>query len=145
MKLPLLLVACATETAASLVTDLAVSGYRVRFAASGMELLKIARRLRPDLIVLDPHLPDLANVCENLDRIPWTSTIPRILLTERRRNSAEAIPTVGTSSGLLGSSLDLEELMRQVEEILGVAPSPPTEWVAPWLGGERRGSESWRS
>lgn len=137
MKSPLLLVACATEAAASLATDLAVSGYRIRFAASGMELLKAARRLRPDLIVLDPELPDITTVGHNLNGIPWTRTIPRILLTSRREISIRKVPSGGFPDELRVSPFDAEELIRRVEEILGVAAVPPVERGPRRLAGEQ--------
>lgn len=127
MKSPLLLVACATEIVASISTDFAVAGYRVRFAASGVDLLKYARRLRPDLIVLDPNLPDLARVYENLKQTPWTDTIPRILLGGRSETPSEAVPIGGKRSGLPGSSFDSEELLRRIEETLGVTSSSPAK------------------
>jgi DNA-binding response OmpR family regulator len=59
------------------------AGFDVETAASGMEALHHARRLLPDLIVLDVLLPDLdgMSVCEILRRQPSTGDIPVIMHT----------------------------------------------------------------
>jgi DNA-binding response OmpR family regulator len=142
MKSPLLLVACATEIVASISTDFAVAGFRVRFAASGMDLLKYARRLRPDLIVLDPNLPDLANVCENLNQTPWTNSIPLILLEARPEASSEAVPFGGR---LFGSLFDSEELIRRIKETLGVTSFSLSKAASGRMPRRVPEAKSWRS
>ena len=98
MKSRLLLVACATDLLPSLSTNLAETGCRVRFATSGLELLKKARRRLPDLIVLDATLPDMdvTTVCEILSRLPSTATVPRLLLAARKCTFSEALPISGS-------------------------------------------------
>jgi CheY-like chemotaxis protein len=47
---------------------LELEGFRVSLAANGAEGLAMAKRLRPDLIVLDLHLPDMGGI-ELLERL----------------------------------------------------------------------------
>ena len=47
------------DLALGLRMNLEVEGHRVSVAATGAEGLRLARELRPDLLVLDLMLPDL--------------------------------------------------------------------------------------
>ena len=64
------------------------SGVRLLTAANGREGLEIARRERPDLILLDSHLPDLSGdeVLAALQADPATDAIPVVVV------SADALP-----------------------------------------------------
>jgi two-component system alkaline phosphatase synthesis response regulator PhoP len=127
MKSRLLLVACAPDLPPSLSTNLAATGCRVRFATSGLELLKKARRRLPDLIVLDATLPDMdvTTVCEILSRLPSTATVPRLLLAARKCAFSEALPISGSPGDRPAPPFNSEELKRRVHEMLGAVAHPP--------------------
>ena len=57
-------------------------GFRVETASNGLEAVEVARRLRPELVVLDLMLPDLSGfeVCRRLRR---ESSVPIIMLTAK--------------------------------------------------------------
>lgn len=59
------------------------TGWTVFTATNGVDALKRAQRLRPDLILLDLMLPGLDGfaVCEQLRESPTTRAIPVLLLT----------------------------------------------------------------
>ncbi len=59
------------------------AGFSIGTATNGIDALKKARSLGPDLILLDLMLPDLDgfSVCEILRRDPATASTPIILLT----------------------------------------------------------------
>ena len=59
------------------------AGYTVGTAANGVEAIKKARSLAPDLILLDVMMPELDGfaVCEILRRDSDTATIPIMMLT----------------------------------------------------------------
>jgi signal transduction histidine kinase len=65
---------------------------RVRFALDGAEGLALARRARPDLILLDLMMPGLDGyaVCEALQRDPTLRDIPVIVITARTDPDSEA-------------------------------------------------------
>lgn len=58
-------------------------GFSVGTARDGIEALKKARSIRPDLILLDLLLPEMDGlaVCEILRRGPDTASVPIIILT----------------------------------------------------------------
>jgi len=63
--------------------NLKKEGYALATASDGIEALKKAHSIRPDLILLDLMLPELDGfaVCEILRRDPKTAAIPIIILT----------------------------------------------------------------
>jgi two-component system, OmpR family, alkaline phosphatase synthesis response regulator PhoP len=69
--------------------NLSKDGYRVTCVASGEEALKAARKVPPDLIVLDLMLPavDGLEVCRRLKGDSKTRDIPIIMLTAKSEES----------------------------------------------------------
>ena len=70
-------------------------GYHVVPVASGAEALAAARRIPPDVVLLDVILPDLGGV-EVCRRLRQETAVPIIMLTARR---AEAEKIVGLDAG----------------------------------------------
>jgi len=64
---------------------LELSNYKVETAANGAEGVKIARELKPDLIICDIMMPEMDGymVLDHLGKDPLTSTIPFIFLTAK--------------------------------------------------------------
>src|SRR5579864_1498702 len=63
--------------------NLKKAGFAIGTAFNGVEALKKARSIAPDLILLDLMLPELDGfaVCEILRRDPATASIPIIMVT----------------------------------------------------------------
>ncbi len=63
-------------------------------AATGLEALKLATRLHPDLILLDIEMPEMTGIeaCRLLKANPVTAKIPVVIITatDRREESARA-------------------------------------------------------
>jgi len=59
------------------------SGFSIVTATNGLEALKKARSLLPDLILLDLMLPEMDGfvVCETLRKDPATSAVPILILS----------------------------------------------------------------
>jgi DNA-binding response OmpR family regulator len=59
------------------------AGFSIGTATDGIQAIKKARSLLPDLILLDVMLPELDGfaVCETLRRDPKTASIPVIMVT----------------------------------------------------------------
>ena len=83
MRKKLLIVEDNTELLELLRLSFKQAGFVVCTAATGVEALKKARTLSPDLILLDLVLPELDGfaVCETLRRSGETAQIPIIMLT----------------------------------------------------------------
>jgi CheY-like chemotaxis protein len=75
-------------------------GLTVVLASDGPLGLKLAQRLRPDLIVLDMQMPGMNGfqVCQNLKRVKSTTHIPIIMFT--RHDDPEMV-TLGLQSGVM--------------------------------------------
>ena len=67
-------------------------GYRILFATSGAQALRLALRAKPDLILLDVLMPDMDGfqVFEQLKASPETQEIPVIFITTARDSDEEA-------------------------------------------------------
>ncbi|HEU5072056.1 MAG TPA: response regulator transcription factor [Verrucomicrobiae bacterium] len=61
------------------------AGYEVATAGDGAEALNKARRIQPNLVILDVMMPEIdgMEVCKLLRRDPATSSIPIIMLTAK--------------------------------------------------------------
>jgi len=61
------------------------AGYEVSTAADGAEALNKARRIQPNLVILDVMMPEIdgMEVCKLMRRDPATSGIPIIMLTAK--------------------------------------------------------------
>jgi DNA-binding response OmpR family regulator len=83
MRKKLLIVEDNTELLELLRLGFKQAGFAVSTASNGMDALKKARTVMPDLILLDLVLPELDGfaVCEALRRRAETSRIPIIMLT----------------------------------------------------------------
>ena len=83
MRKKLLIVEDNTELLELLRLGFKQAGFSVHTAATGLEALKKARAMSPDLILLDLVLPELDGfaVCEALRRDAETAAIPIIMLT----------------------------------------------------------------
>lgn len=83
MRKKILVVDDNTESVELLRFNLKNAGFRIGTAVNGVEALKKARTLLPDLILLDLMMPELDGfaVCEILRRDSATASIPVIMLT----------------------------------------------------------------
>lgn len=65
--------------------SLSDEGYEVLTAYDGVEALAVARRHRPDLVILDISMPRLdgLQVCHRLRRDPTLAAVPILFLTVR--------------------------------------------------------------
>jgi DNA-binding response OmpR family regulator len=102
-------------------TTLDDAEYCIIEAADGTTALELARRQRPDLLVLDWMMPGLngIDVAQALRQDPVTAHIPIIMLTARgQETDKERGHSLGTSAYLVKPFSPLE-LLRKVEELLG--------------------------
>ncbi len=105
---------------------LAREGYRVLVAYDGRDALTLARRERPDLIVLDLMLPEVSgwDVCRTLRA---ESTVPIIMLTARDDTGRRPPPAPGSAAPVLRHGdleIDLERhVVRRGGQPVSLTPS----------------------
>lgn len=108
-------------------------GYRVSSAFDGEDGLKQARKLRPDLIILDIMMPimDGYEVCEALKADPETATIPVLILSAvvntpaggGRGTVRERLQGLDLGAeDFVSKPIKVRELLQRVERLF--APTP---------------------
>jgi CheY-like chemotaxis protein len=97
------------------------SGYLVYEAADGSQALSSARDLRPDLIILDLHMPGLDGfgVIEAIRRDAQLAATPVMALTaSAMQGDREHALALGFTS-YLAKPIHLSSLRKEVERLLG--------------------------
>ena len=100
--------------------NLKQAGHSVGTASNGVDAIKKARSLEPDLIVLDVMMPELDGfaVCEILRRDSSTATVPILMLTAL---SSELGRLAGLGSGaseFITKPFSPRVLVQRIEELL---------------------------
>ena len=92
-------------------------GYRVETAADGQEALDKARRLRPDLVVLDLMMPRLdgLEVCRRLRK---ESNVPVIMLTARTEDVDKIVGLELGADDYVTKPFNPRELVARVKAVL---------------------------
>jgi DNA-binding response OmpR family regulator len=92
-------------------------GYRVEIAATGTEAIAMARRLRPDAIVLDVMLPgvDGLQVCRTLRA---ESTVPILLLSAKGEEIDRVVGLELGADDYLAKPFAMRELLARVRAML---------------------------
>ena len=103
---------------------LAGEGFRAVPAASGEEGLRLARELRPDLILLDVLMPSADGwaVLSQLKADPLLADIPVVMISV---TSEKALGFAVGAADYLVKPVDRESLMRTVEKYLGLSSDHP--------------------
>jgi hypothetical protein len=81
----ILLVAHEADVVQSIPITLRLAGHRVLLAGTGLEAIKHAGNLLPDLILADTALPDMdgPTVIDIMRRLPSTETVPSMVIQPR--------------------------------------------------------------
>jgi two-component system phosphate regulon response regulator PhoB len=96
------------------------TGYEVYSGTDGLEVLDIARRVMPDLIIIDVYLPvlngdDVAKILKKDDELKH---IPIILISATTQTLDERARDSG-ADGYIIKPFEPEELIAMVEKTLG--------------------------
>lgn len=105
--------------------NLRKAGFSVGTSTDGLDALKKARTLSPDLILLDVMLPGLDGfgVCEILRRDAATASVPIIILTAL---SSQLSRVTGLDSGAddyITKPFSPKMLLERIQQCLGSPPS----------------------
>jgi DNA-binding NarL/FixJ family response regulator len=117
----------------SLINDtLEEAGYNVLVALEGRQALTIARRIRPDMILLDALMPQMDGfeTCRELKRIPSLSSIPVIFMTglSDTRDIVQGLSAGGVD--YLTKPINTEELVARMQVHLNNARLTSHAWQA---------------
>lgn len=113
------------EDAANLLrfvnVNLSVEGYRVLGADSGRKGLELARRVAPDLIVLDLMIPQMGGweLLARLKSHPDLHLVPVVILTASANAEEEARARRMGAVDYLIKPLSAAELVRRIKRALG--------------------------
>jgi DNA-binding response OmpR family regulator/nitrogen-specific signal transduction histidine kinase len=116
------------DTAGLLSATMRQIGFTPLVAADGYEALALARRYRPDLILLDLRLPGMDGYesLTHLKRDAVTQTIPIITVSAHVANTEQErkrLITLGAAS-FLPKPFSIEDLLAEVESALQPVASP---------------------
>jgi DNA-binding response OmpR family regulator len=102
---------------------LSKEGYRVHAARDGQEALEVARRLKPDLIVLDLMMPriDGWEVCRRLRK---ESNVPVIMLTARTDDVDKIVGLELGADDYVTKPFNPRELVARVKAVLRRVQEP---------------------
>ena len=110
---------------AALEYNLVKEGYRVLKASQGEEAVEIARRMRPNLILLDIMLPNLdgLEVCRILRR---EMTMPIILLTAKDQEIDKVVGLEVGADDYITKPFSIREVLARVRAMLRRAEMIPS-------------------
>lgn len=96
--------------------------YRVLEATNGAAGLELARRERPDLVILDVGMPDLDGyeVCRALKGDPNTAGIAVVMLTARAQEGDRRRGVEAGADAYLTKPFSPRALLETVERLLGI-------------------------
>jgi DNA-binding response OmpR family regulator len=120
-----------SELAAGLRANFEIEGYQVDVAENGRRGLDLARRLAPDLVVLDMMLPDLDGLQLLRTLRQEGRTMPVLVLTARGHESDKVLALKLGADDYLTKPFGLLELLARVEALLrrsGAAREPDAAW-----------------
>jgi DNA-binding response OmpR family regulator len=105
-------------------------GFAVSTSNDGLDALKKARSLIPDLILLDLMLPELDGfgVCEILRRDPSTAGIPIIMVTAMSSQFARLAGMEAGANDYITKPFSPKQLIARVRALLG---QPAVQATAP--------------
>jgi DNA-binding response OmpR family regulator len=108
--------------------NLKKAGFAIGTAVDGIEGLKKARSLVPDLILLDVMLPEMNGfaVCETLRRDPQTASIPIIMLTAMSSQIARLTGLDAGASDFLTKPFQTKDLVARIRTRLLMTDGCPS-------------------
>jgi DNA-binding response OmpR family regulator len=119
----------------SLAFNLGKAGFRASTAATAEDALALARRDRPDLVLLDIGLPGIDGL-EALQQFRRRVNVPVIFLTARRREVDQVLGLELGADDYITKPFDLDVLLARVRVVLRRAQSAPAAATTPIVVGD---------
>ena len=101
-----------------LATSLRFAGFEVATATNGREALTEARRLRPDLVVLDVMMPDMDGFSVVRRMRGEGSTVPVLFLTARDATEDKVAGLTVGGDDYVTKPFSLEEIIARIRAVL---------------------------
>lgn len=100
----------------TLQSKLLVEGFRISIARNGKECLDIARKDKPDLILMDVIMPQLGGfeTLTQLQESPQFSSIPVIFITSRNDRKTKLIGLDSGAIDFLTKPIDFDETIAKI-------------------------------
>ena len=98
-------------------STLAFRGYELVEAASGEEALELARKVKPDLILLDVNLPGMSGI-ETCRELRGFTAMPIIMLTVRNAERDKVVALDAGADDYVTKPFGIEELLARVRASL---------------------------
>ena len=132
MRKTILVVDDDAELVELLTFNLKQAGYTIGTASNGVEAIKKARSLEPDLIVLDVMMPELDGfaVCEILRRDPACASVPIMMLTALSTELGRMAGLGSGASDFLSKPFSPRLLIARIEELLNKASNANLPHIA---------------
>ncbi len=120
MTINLLIIEDDEIVARTIERSLRGNDFRVSIANSGVEGLKIARRLSPDLVILDIVMPgmDGYTVCREMRSDPLLANTPILFLTAKIKDEDKIAGFVAGADDYLTKPFNVDELILRVRAII---------------------------
>ncbi len=111
-----------------LAYNLRQAGHEVFQATRGKDGVALAKRERPDLVILDLMLPDIpgTEVCKELQQAASTRGVPVIMLTAKGEEVDRIVGFEVGASDYVVKPFSMRELLLRVNAVLGRAQRPST-------------------
>ena len=98
-------------------TTLSFRGYVITEAATGEEAVELARKIKPDLILLDVNLPGISGI-ETCREIRRSTETPIIMLTVRNAERDKVVALDAGADDYVTKPFGIEELLARVRASL---------------------------
>jgi len=91
-------------------------------AANGREALKVMRAVRPDLVIMDLHMPELdgAAACREIKTDPLLGSVPVVLLADQGREDEVRLCEEAGCDALIGKPFRRSQLLEVTRRFLAV-------------------------
>jgi len=102
-------------------------GFAIATATNGVEAIKKAHSLQPDLILLDVMLPELDGfaVCEILRKDPATASVPIIMVTGLTGQMTRCAGIESGATDFVTKPVTPAHLVSRVKDTLQQSSAPP--------------------
>lgn len=100
--------------------NLKIAGYEVETASNGVEALELARKTRPDVIILDVGMPDLNGyqACSRIKEEWHEASVPVVLLSSKDSEESRFWGEEVHADLFLAKQIGTRKIVRRIRELV---------------------------